>query len=83
MFTMSRRSRAIRSPETLSGEETFLAVALVEMHSRTGVTLGALFLDEGFAALGVGALASSLAILQAGTGGDKLVAVISHLHAVA
>ena len=29
------------------------------------------------------ALASSLAVLQAETGGDKLVAVISHLHAVA
>ncbi|MGH3155819.1 MAG: hypothetical protein ACRDNF_04470 [Streptosporangiaceae bacterium] len=48
------RSKAARSPKTLSGGETFLA-----------------------------SLASSLAVLQAETGGDKLVAVISHLHAVA
>jgi exonuclease SbcC len=85
---ISRRSRVIRSPKTLSGGETFLAslalaLALVEMHSRTGATLGALFLDEGFAALDADALASSLAVLQAEAGGDKLVAVVSHLHAVA
>lgn len=85
---ISRRSRAIRSPKTLSGGETFLAslalaLALVEMHSRAGATLGALFLDEGFAALDADALASSLAVLRAEAGGDKLVAVVSHLHAVA
>ncbi|MDQ2874648.1 MAG: hypothetical protein M3Y33_07515 [Actinomycetota bacterium] len=85
---ISRRSRAIRSPKTLSGGETFLAslalaLALVEMHSRSGATLGALFLDEGFAALDAEALASSLAVLQAEAGGDKLVAVVSHPHAVA
>jgi exonuclease SbcC len=38
---------------------------------------------EGFASLDTGALASALAVLQAETGGDKLVAVIGHLHAVA
>ena len=85
---VSIRSGAARSPKTLSGGETFLAslalaLALVELHSRSGARLGALFLDEGFGSLDVDALASSLAVLQAETGGDKLVAVISHLHAVA
>jgi len=85
---ISRRSGAARSPKTLSGGETFLAslalaLALVELHSRSGARLGALFLDEGFGSLDVDALASSLTVLQAETGGDKLVAVISHLHAVA
>jgi DNA repair protein SbcC/Rad50 len=85
---VSIRSGAARSPKTLSGGETFLAslalaLALVEMHSRSGARLGALFLDEGFGSLDADALASSLAVLQAETGGDKLVAVISHLHAVA
>ena len=55
----------------------------MELHSRSGARLGALFLDEGFGSLDIDALASSLAVLQAETGGDKLVAVISHLHAVA
>jgi len=68
--------------------ETFLAslalaLALVELHSRSGARLGALFLDEGFGSLDSDALASSLAVLQAETGGYKLVAVISHPHAVA
>jgi DNA repair protein SbcC/Rad50 len=85
---ISLRSGAVRSPKTLSGGETFLAslalaLALVELHSRSGARLGALFLDEGFGSLDADALASSLAVLQAETGGDKLVAVISHLHAVA
>ena len=85
---ISRRSGAARSPKTLSGGETFLAslalaLALVELHSRSGGRLGALFLDEGFASLDVDSLAGALAVLQAETGGDKLVAVISHLHAVA
>jgi DNA repair protein SbcC/Rad50 len=60
-----------------------LALALVELHSRSGARLGALFLDEGFGSLDVDALASSLTVLQSETGEDKLVAVISHLHAVA
>ena len=85
---VSRRTGAARSPKTLSGGETFLAslalaLGLVELHSRSGARLGALFLDEGFASLDVDSLAGALTVLQAETGGDKLVAVISHLHAVA
>jgi DNA repair protein SbcC/Rad50 len=45
----------------------------VELHSRSGVRLGALFLDEGFGSLDIDSLASALAVLQAETGGDKLV----------
>jgi exonuclease SbcC len=45
--------------------------------------LGALFLDEGFASLDVDALGNALSMLQGEMGEDKLVAVISHLHAVA
>ena len=71
-----------------SGRETFLAslalaLALVEMHSRSGARLDALFLDEGFGSRDADALTSSLAVLNAETGGNKLVAVISHLDAVA
>jgi DNA repair protein SbcC/Rad50 len=42
-----------------------------------------LFLDEGFGSLDLESLSAALDALAAETGGDKLVAVISHLHAVA
>jgi DNA repair protein SbcC/Rad50 len=85
---ITRRSGTTRSPRTLSGGETFLAslalaLALVELHSRTGARLGSLFLDEGFGSLDVDTLATALTVLRAETGDGKLVAVISHLHAVA
>lgn len=85
---VARRTGMARSPKTLSGGETFLAslalaLALVELYSRTAGKLGALFLDEGFGSLDVNTLATALEVLRAETGGDKLVAVISHLHGVA
>jgi exonuclease SbcC len=85
---VARRTGVARSAKTLSGGETFLAslalaLALVELYSRTAGRLGALFLDEGFGSLDVDTLAAALEVLRAETGGDKLVAVISHLHAVA
>ncbi|WP_199730232.1 P-loop NTPase family protein [Amycolatopsis panacis] len=58
-------------------------LALAELHSRSGPRLGSLFLDEGFAALDTAALQSALEVLRAQAGGDRLVMVISHLHAVA
>lgn len=84
----SLATRTTRSPKTLSGGETFLAslalaLALVELHSRNGARLGSLFLDEGFGALDSATLASALSVLRAESSGDKLVTVISHLHAVA
>ncbi|WP_329243136.1 SMC family ATPase [Actinoallomurus sp. NBC_01490] len=85
---ITRATRTVRSAKTLSGGETFLAslalaLALVELHGRNGARLGSLFLDEGFAALDSTTLASALAVLRDESNGDKLVVVISHLHAVA
>lgn len=85
---VARRTGAVRDPKTLSGGETFqaslaLALSLVELYSRSAGRLGALFLDEGFGSLDSESLATALEALSAETGGDKLVAVISHLHAVA
>lgn len=76
----------MHSPNRLSGGEKFLAslaLALVELHPRGGPRLGSLFPDEGFAALDVATLDSALEVLRAQAGGDRLVIVISHLHAVA
>ncbi|MFD0516456.1 SbcC/MukB-like Walker B domain-containing protein [Streptomyces aureus] len=85
---ISRTSGVNHHPNRLSGGEKFqaslaLALALAELHSRSGSSLGSLFLDEGFAALDSAALDSALEVLRARAGGDRLVMVISHLHAVA
>ncbi|WP_266976916.1 SbcC/MukB-like Walker B domain-containing protein [Streptomyces sp. NBC_00233] len=83
---ISRTSGVVHHPNRLSGGEKFmasLALALAELHSRSGPTLGSLFLDEGFAALDATALDLALEVLRAQAGGDRLVMVISHLHAVA
>jgi len=85
---ISRSSGVVHHPNRLSGGEKFmaslaLALALAELHSRSGPTLGSLFLDEGFAALDTNALDLALEVLRAQVGGDRLVMVISHLHAVA
>ncbi|MDN3356839.1 SMC family ATPase [Actinomadura sp. DC4] len=85
---VSRSSCVVHHPNRLSGGEKFLAslalaLALAELHSRSGPRLGSLFLDEGFAALDTAALESALEVLRTQAGGDRLVMVISHLHAVA
>lgn len=85
---VSRDSGVSRSPKTLSGGETFLAslalsLALVELYGRSGARLDALFLDEGFGSLDVDTLGRALSVLRSEMGGDKLVTVISHVHAVA
>lgn len=72
----------------LSGGEKFLAslalaLALAELHSRSGPRLGSLFLDEGFATLDTDALESALSMLRAHTGDERMVMVISHLRAIA
>jgi DNA repair protein SbcC/Rad50 len=77
-----------RDPKTLSGGETFLAslalaLGLVELHGRGGPRLGALFLDEGFGSLDTASLDTALSVLRGQADGDRLVVVISHLHAVA
>lgn len=85
---VSRSSGVVHTPNRLCGGEKFLAslalaLALAELHSRSGPRLGSLFLDEGFAALDTAALQSALDVLRTQAGGDRLVMVISHLHAVA
>jgi exonuclease SbcC len=77
-----------RDPKTLSGGETFmaslaLALAVVELASRSGGRIEALFLDEGFGALDPNALAGALDALAQQTRGGRLIAVISHVKAVA
>lgn len=84
---ISRSSGVAHHPNRLSGGEKFmaslaLALALAELHSRSGPALGSLFLDEGFAALDTTALDLALEVLRAQAGGNRLVMVISHLHAV-
>ncbi|MEV6758276.1 AAA family ATPase [Streptomyces sp. NPDC051214] len=85
---VSRTSGVNHPPTRLSGGEKFqaslaLALALAELHSRSGSSLGSLFLDEGFAALDTAALDAALEVLRDRAGSDRLVMVISHLHAVA
>ncbi|MER8261804.1 AAA family ATPase [Streptomyces albidoflavus] len=85
---ISRTSGVNHPPNRLSGGEKFqaslaLALALAELHSRGGSSLGSLFLDEGFAALDTAALDTALEVLRTRAGSDRLVMVISHLHAVA
>ena len=77
-----------RSVMTLSGGETFLAslalaLGLVELAGREGGRLDALFLDEGFGSLDANALAEALEALDQQAAKGRMVAVISHLHAVA
>ncbi|WP_246040818.1 AAA family ATPase [Streptomyces cadmiisoli] len=85
---ISRSSGVAHHPNRLSGGEKFmaslaLALALAELHSRSGSAVGSLFLDEGFAALDTTALDLALEVLRTQASGDRLVMVISHLHAVA
>lgn len=77
-----------RSPETLSGGETFLAslalaLGLVEMTARGGARLEALFLDEGFGSLDPNTLDGALDALERRAKAGRLIALISHVPAVA
>lgn len=88
-FTLvDRRAGEARDAETLSGGETFLAslalaLALVELAGRAGGRLEALFLDEGFGALDAAALDLAIEALVGQARQGRLVAVISHIRAVA
>jgi exonuclease SbcC len=77
-----------RPTRTLSGGETFLAslalaLALVEIAARAGTQLDALFLDEGFGSLDANALDQALSALELQASEGRLVAVVSHVRAVA
>ncbi|MEV6338723.1 SMC family ATPase [Nocardia vinacea] len=88
-FEIVTRGTDVKHPAgRLSGGEKFLAslalaLSLAELHSRSGPRLGSLFLDEGFATLDTDALESALDVLRTQAGSDRMVMVISHLHAVA
>ncbi len=77
-----------RSTSTLSGGESFLAsmalaLAMVELAGRAGGRLDSLFLDEGFGALDAQTLDVAIDALEGRAVSGRLVAVISHVKAVA
>jgi DNA repair protein SbcC/Rad50 len=77
-----------RGSKTLSGGEAFLAslalaIGLVELAARGGGRLEALFLDEGFGSLDADALDDALGELERRAQAGRLVAVVSHIRAVA
>lgn len=79
-------TRVTRRPAT--GGESFLAslalaLALVEIATRGGGQLDAMFLDEGFGSLDSSSLDQALSTLGALAVGGKLVMLVSHLHRVA
>ena len=77
-----------RSPASLSGGEQFigslaLALGMVEMMARSGGRLESLFLDEGFGSLDRHNLDAALEALATVAARGRMVAVISHVRAVA
>jgi DNA repair protein SbcC/Rad50 len=88
IFVVDMVTNQARSVETLSGGETFLAslalaLGLVELAGRGGGRVDSLILDEGFASLDSAALTCALDELERRAGSGKLVALVSHLGAVA
>lgn len=85
---IDRHSGQERGTDTLSGGERFqaslaLALALVEIATRSGGQLEAVFVDEGFGSLDAGSLDQALTTLGAVASDGKLVALVSHLRQVA
>lgn len=85
---IDRTSGQPRGAKTLSGGESFLAslalaLGLVELAARSGGRLEALFLDEGFGSLDADALQEALGELERRADAGRLVAIISHVRAVA
>jgi exonuclease SbcC len=85
---VDRHTGQPRDVQTLSRGEKFraslaLALALVELTSRGGGRVEALFLDEGVGSLDTNALGEALEALSQQATAGRLVAVISHMRAVA
>jgi exonuclease SbcC len=85
---LDRESGLPRSPDTLSGGETFiaslaLALGLVEVADRAGGDLRALFLDEGFGTLDAAVLETAIDALEQRARAGRLIGVISHVPTVA
>jgi len=77
-----------RSPASLSGGEQFiaslaLALGMVEMMARSGGRLESLWLDEGFGSLDRTNLDAAIEALSSVAARGRMVAVISHIRAVA
>jgi exonuclease SbcC len=77
-----------RTPASLSGGEQFvaslaLALGMVEMMARSGGRLESLWLDEGFGSLDRSNLDAAIEALASVASGGRMVAVISHVRAVA
>ncbi len=82
-------AEATRSPDTLSGGETFLAslslaLALAEMVTRGGGRLDAFFLDEGFGSLDEEHLELAMEGIErlVAESEDRLVVIVSHVAAL-
>jgi exonuclease SbcC len=75
----------VRSPDSLSGGETFLAslalaLALAEMVTRGGSRLDSFFLDEGFGSLDPEHIELAMrGVEHLVTGADRLVILVSHV----
>lgn len=87
-FVFDRDHGQPRSPSSLSGGEKFvaslaLALGMVEMMGRQGDRIGSLFLDEGFGALDRTNLDAAVEALASVAATGRMVAVITHLRAVA
>ena len=86
LYVYSYENDNVRSIETLSGGETFmasLAIALgitdrIEERS-SAVNLDIMFIDEGFGSLDDNARRESVKMLQKMSGGKKQVGIISHV----
>jgi exonuclease SbcC len=77
---------ALRDPKSLSGGETFytslaLALGLSDevVGVRGGITLGTLFIDEGFGSLDPDRLEDVLDVLNRLRQGGRVIGVISHV----
>jgi len=78
------RTGAVRSPDTLSGGEGFLAslslaLALAETIGREGGPLGSFFLDEGFGSLDPESLELALDGIEGLAVPGRLIGLISHV----
>lgn len=87
-FVFDSDNGQARSPSSLSGGEKFvaslaLALGMVEMMGRQGDRIESLFLDEGFGALDRTNLDAAVEALASVAATGRLVAVITHLRAVA
>lgn len=85
---LDRHADRVRSAKTLSGGETFLAslalaLALVEVASRTGGKLDALFLDEGFGNLDAASLDDALSELADRAKSGKMIGIVTHVRGIA